>query len=645
MGLWTRAMVHLRPPEKLSPSEWAERHIRIPAGNALPGPIRFANVPYQRQPLDMVADPECRQVTLMWGAQLGKTQVLNCSIAYYIAQRPASQMVMQPSQGDLQTWLETKLQPLIDSTPEVRRRMAKPRGRAGVNNQRLKSYPGGFLMFSWAGSAKTMRGRSAPIIYPDEVDGYEVTSEGHPVSLLWERAKTFGSQRKLVCTSTPTLRGTSYIEAAYLAGDRRRYWIPCPHCQAWQTLEWEFVVWGKDPDTGEDLADTASYHCRHCGAEITDGHKVQAVRRGEWRAERPFRGHASFHLSELYSPFRRWRDIVESYLQKRDTDDLQTFVNVSLAQTWEETGEQAAPEQLMARAEEYRAQVPAGAVFLTAGVDMQMDRLEVEVVGWGKGEESWSIAYRVLWGDPMSADVWEELDELLSETWQHETGAVLGIAGACLDTGGTEGATQAAYEYVRSRAGRKIFAIKGFAGWGRPVVGTPSKKKTARNARRVQLFPVGVDEAKVLVMRRLRRTEPGPGFCHFPTDRAAEWYAQLTAEKLITKVVKGFAKREWHLTRDRNEALDCRVYALAALKLLNPNLARLAKSMGVDDESAWAAEVAQRSTRLAEVLAGPTPANPTTIRPTEIPPEDDGAGNGKPARKWKKKSPRSSFTW
>ncbi|MBF9235573.1 phage terminase large subunit family protein [Microvirga alba] len=576
---------HLAPPPDLKPSEWAEMAVRIPEGNAVPGPYRLANAPYQREPMDMLVNPDCYRITLMWGAQVGKTLLALCVQGYCIEMLPRSQMMMQPSQADLQTWLETKFNPLVDANQQLRRLIAKPRGREGVNNQKMKSYPGGFLMFAWSGSPKTMRGRSAPVIVCDEVDGYEVTEEGHPVGLLWQRAATFGDQRFLVEISTPTVKGESYIEKAFEAGDQRRFYVACPHCGEHQALNWSNVTWaGKDEPGEEQQPETARYACQGCGALWDDGERIAAIRNAEqvgagWKGAKPFRGHASYHLNELYSTFRRLKDIVQSYLDKIATDDLQTFTNVSLAETFEERGEQADPDSLMTRAEEWTAQVPAGGLVLTAGVDMQQDRLEVEIVAWGHGEESWSVDYLVLWGDPLQGDVWEELEEVLSSTWLHESGAQLPILAACVDTGGTGGNTQAAYEWLRGKTGRRIFGIKGVAGWGRPIVAAPSRKQSGKNARKVDLFLVGTDEAKLTVMRRLAVEKPGAGYCHVPNDRGADWYQQLTAEKLVTRYVKGFPVREWHQTRPRNEALDCRVYALAALKIANPSMRRAAERL------------------------------------------------------------------
>lgn len=587
-----RAQRLLTPPPNLKPSEWAERSVNIPIGNALPGPLRLANAPYQREPMDMLTNPDCQRVTLQWGAQVGKTLLALCVQGYCIEIEPRSQILMQPSQGDVQTWLETKFNPLVAANDSLTRLIAKPRGREGVNNQKMKSFPGGFLMFSWSGSPKTMRGRSAPLIVCDEVDGYEVTEEGHPVGLLWQRAATFGDQRMLIEISTPTIRGESYIEKAFEAGDQRRFHVACPDCSAPQTLKWDQVVWaGKDDPTADQFPDTARYACPHCGCLWDDGQRIAAIRTAEqsghgWKAEKPFRGHASYHLNEMYSTFRRLRDIVQSYLDKLATDDLQTFTNVSLAETWEETGEQADPEGLISRREPYVASVPAGGLVLTAGVDMQNDRLECEVVAWGAGEESWSVDYSVFWGDPLQHDVWDELEEHLSQTWLHESGAQLSIMGTCVDTGGTGGNTQAAYEWLRGKTGRRIFGVKGVPGWGRPIVAAPSRKQSGKTARKVDLFLVGVDEAKLTVMRRLSVPAPGPGYCHAPNDRETEWFHQLTAEKMVTRYVKGFPVREWHQTRPRNEALDCRVYALAALKIVNPSMRRAAERIGMKMDAA-----------------------------------------------------------
>lgn len=598
----------LRPPPPLLPSEWAEQNIEIPAANSLSGPIRFANAPYQVEPLNLLFDPTCYRVTLKAGAQVGKTTIALCAQAYAIAHAPRSQIMMQPSEGDLKVWLETKWNPLAATSRAIRRRVAKARSREGVNNTRMKSYPGGFFFFAWAGSPKTMRSRSAPFIVCDEVDGYKATEEGHPVGLLWQRAATFGDQRKLFEISTPTLAETSYIDKAFEAGDQRRYFIRCPHCDEEQVLKWENVVWdGKQESDDLNLEhldkhepSTARYCCPHCGGLINDGQRYAAIRKGRWIASKPFKGHASFHIWEAYSLFVKLQTIVQSYLDKLQTDDLQTFWNVSLAECWEVKGEAAEAAAIEARAEEYAAEVPDPVLYLTCGVDMQTDRLELETVGWGLNEESWSIDYRVFYGDPLAPDVWQELEDYLKSEFTKADGTVMRIKSTCVDTGGTSGYTQAAYDWLRGKTGRRIFAIKGVGGWGRPIVAQPNRKYSGKDARKVDLFLVGTDEAKLALMRRLQLVKPGaPGYCHFPLGRDSEYYEQLTAEKLVTRRVKGYSVREWHKTRERNEALDCRVYAHAALKLLNPDLRKQAAKA-----AAAAQAEAERDVAVEKLKAG-----------------------------------------
>ncbi|QJB21903.1 head, terminase DNA packaging protein A [Xanthomonas phage FoX3] len=632
-----------RPPPEMPPSEWAEKNMRIPEGNAKPGPYRVANAPYQREPADMFVDPDCRRVTLQWGAQIGKTLLALLVQGYAVEMRPRSQMMCQPSQGDLQTWLQTKWEPLVESSEGLSRLIAKPRGRDGVNNQRMKSYPGGFMLFAWSGSPKTMRGRSAPLIVCDEVDGYDQTDEGHPVSLLWQRSATFEDERFLLEISTPTLKGASYIEDMFQAGDQRRFYVVCPHCDAHQHLKWSNVTWEGRLSTGlidyeEDLShddhkpETAGYACEFCGVVWNDGERMAAIRQAEakgagWKAAKPFKGHASYHLWEAYSLFRRMSGIVRDYLDKLKTDDIQTFVNVCLAETFELKGDRVDPTGLVARAEEYAAEAPMGVLYITAGIDMQQDRLEAEIVGWGEGEESWSLGYHILHGDPMLDDVWEDLDDLLASEFTHETGMRMRIAASCLDTGGTSGYTQRAYEYLKGRTGRRLFGIKGIGGWGRPIVEKGMKKQSGKRLRNVDLFLVGTDEAKLMTMRRLAVEKPGPGYCHVPQGRydVEGWARQVTSEKLVIRYVKGQPTREWHKPdKARNEALDCRNYATAALKIQAPSFKRIRERMMSHPRAQQVAETPEPAQKQVQLMrqAAPEPAEIPDMETAPVKPQN-----------------------
>ena len=291
------------------------------------------------------------------------------------------------------------------------------------------------------------------------------------------------------------------------------------------------------------------------------------LQRGEWRAESVSNGIAGFHLNELYSPWRRWAEVVDDFLlAKKNPETLKTFVNTSLGETWEESGEQVDDDVLFNRRESYT--VPDEVQVLTCGVDVQDDRIEAEVVGWREGQESWGIEYRVIYGDPAQKEVWDHLDQFLQKTYQNENGDVLKISSTCIDTGGHH--TQITYDFIKPRQLRRIFAVKGVGGAGRPIVSSPSHKRTGQNKRPVDLFTIGTDDAKGLIYSRLKLIEPGPGYCHFPMTYDQEFFAQLTAEKIVTKYRKGFPYKEWVKTRPRNEALDNRVYSLAALIILNP---------------------------------------------------------------------------
>lgn len=565
---WRNAKEFLRPPPHYLPSEWAEVNIKIPLGNAIPGPIRFDNAPYQIEPLNAFASPDVQRITLMWGAQLGKTQILNCALGYFIAHDPSSQIMMQPSQGDLHTWLETKFNPMVEANDVLNDLIAKPRSREGVNNQQMKSYPAGFLMFAWAGSPRTMRGRSAPKIFCDEVDGYEYNAEGHPVSLLWQRAATFGNQRKLLVTSTPTIKGVSFVESSFEDGDMRRYWIPCPHCRKDILLQWANVIWEKDAHGNHD-PETAMYVCQECGSPITDGQKRAALREGQWIASKPFTGHASYHLSELYSGFRRWRDIVRSFLEKKATNDLQTFVNVSLAETWESDGDTLQDDILSDRREPME-KIPDNVLALVAGVDVQDDRLELTIVGLLPGESMAIYDHKILYGDPSTGALWNDLDTHLLRNYEKENGEMIKIRGSCVDSGGHF--TQQVYAYCKKNAGHRVFAIKGMAGEGKPIAGRPSKNNTAR----CPLFTIGVDTIKRLLFARLKLTE-GDGYISFSNALPDEYFKQLTAEKLVTRYQKGFKRTVFEKRYKRNEALDCLVYAYAAYSIIGLNLAALAQ--------------------------------------------------------------------
>ena len=518
--------------------------------------------------MDAVSDPTVHTVVVMSSAQVGKTEcALGNVVGFHIAQDPAPILVIQPTLEMGEAWSKDRLAPMLRDTPALRNKVKDPRSRDSGTTITHKQFAGGHLTIAGANSPAGLASRPIRIVLCDEVDRFPVSagSEGDPVSLARKRSATFWN-RKLVLTSTPTVKGASRIEMAFEESDQRRYWIPCPHCNESQTLKWSSVRWpANEPEK-------AAYHCEHCGAEWTDAQRYAAIRKGEWRADSNFTGVAGFHLNELYSPWSRIGDIARAFIEaKKSPETLRAWVNTSLGETWEDVGETVDDHGLMERAEEWDENaIPLGVKIITIGVDVQDDRLECEAVGWNDGEESWSLEFTRLYGDPSAPRLWADLDELIARQFRREDGAILKVSAVCVDSGGHH--TQAVYRYCRDRYNRRVYAIKGMAGSGRPVW---PKKASKNNSGRINLFLVGVDSAKDAVYARLRITRPGAGFCHFPASRDADWYAQLTAETVTTRYSKGFPIRQWvKKAGARNEALDARVYAYAALQSLNVVWAR-----------------------------------------------------------------------
>lgn len=548
--------------------------------SAEPGKWLTDRAPYQREMMDAVGDPLVEAVVIMSSAQIGKTEIINNVIGYHIQLDPAPILLLQPTLEMAEAWSKDRFAPMLRDTGTLHGLVKDPRARDSGNTLLHKRFPGGHITMAGANSPASLASRPIRMVLCDEVDRYPISagSEGDPVNLAKKRSATFWN-RKLLLTSTPTIKGASRIEAAFEQSDRRRYHVPCPHCGEFQVLRWQQVRWESDETKeGDDrhLTETAHYVCERNGCIIADSEKPAMLRAGRWIAEAPFDGIAGFHINELYSPWVSFAVMASDFLKaKKLPETLKTWVNTSLGETWEEAGEIVEADSLMHRKESWGGEAPEEVVAITAGVDVQGDRLEMEVKGWGVGEESWSLDYKIFYGDPAQEAVWQELDAYLQRPIKSKTGLMLNIACACIDSGGHH--TQMVYDFCGKRAVRGVFAIKGLNQPAKPIVGRPSRN----NRFKLRLYPVGVDTAKEVIYGRLRITEPGYGYCHFPIERDREYFLQLTAEKLVTRFNRGAARREWVKTRSRNEALDCNVYALAALKLLDPDLEELAVSMQV----------------------------------------------------------------
>lgn len=524
-------------------------------------------MPYTRGIMDAMTEIGIHTVVCMKSAQVAWTELCNNVIGYFIDYDPCPMLIVQPTIDMGRTWSRDRLTPMVRDTPALQRKVKNVKKTQGARESILnKKFPGGQISIGGANSPSGLAGRPVRLVVMDDVDRFPPSAgtEGNPIKLASKRQTTFWNRLTLI-GSTPTVKGLSTIEREYEESDQRRYYVPCPHCQHKQTLIWERVVW---PDKDYDQA---KYMCESCTALIDHTEKQGMLERGEWVASKPTCGVAGFFINEVYSPFVTWAEMARNFsIASKSPEDLKTFVNTSLGETWEEKGEQIKEHELMARRENYNAQVPQGGLILVAGVDVQDDRFEVEVVAVGVDSESWSVTYNVIHGNMLTDEPWKELDEFLKETFTHESGHKMPIYAVGMDSGGHF--TKQVYKFCAAREARRIFAVKGNSG-DRPVIGLP----TSRNVFACKLFPVGVDKAKTTLHNRLKIQKVGPGYCHFPAHYEEEYFKQLTSEKLVTVYTKGVKGHRWvpKNTTQRTEALDCRVYAMAILELLKLDYPRL----------------------------------------------------------------------
>jgi phage terminase large subunit GpA-like protein len=542
--------------------------------------------------MDAISDPAIHTVVIMSSAQVGKSEIWLNAVGYYIDQDPSPILVVLPTLEMAEAFSKDRVAPMLRDTPALQGKVNDPKTRDSGNTLRHKSFPGGHITLSGANSPASLASRPIRVVVCDEVDRYDDSagSEGDPVSLAIKRSTNFWN-RKLVIVSTPTLKSISRIEKAYAASDQRKCYVPCPHCDEPQVLRWEGVRWDKEVndkgETIEHLPSTAHYVCSGCGALWDDVARWGALRKCSWSASAPFNGVAGFHLSELYSPWRTLAQIVTDFLEKRhDPSQLQTFVNTSLGETWEEKGETVSGHALVERIEAYDDRsIPRQVSILTAGIDIQDDRLEAQVIGWGASEESWVAWYEVIPGDPAQPQVWKDLDALLLSSFEAEDGRRLKIGAACIDTGGHHGAQ--VLSFCRGRRLRHVYPTKGIAG-PRPIW----DMRGTRTKTNEKLWLVGADTAKDAIYGRLKIGKPGPGFVHFPSVEGidARYFEQLTSERVVTRYREGRPYRVWVLDKGkRNEALDTFVLALAARHSLPRRIERgleFSASSGVDDPGA-----------------------------------------------------------
>lgn len=573
--MFERIFKVLEPPPDLKLSEWADRYRQLSSeASAEPGRWKTAKAPYQKEIMDAITDITIKKVVVMSAAQVGKTDAMILNpIGYYIHYEPSPIMVLQPTIQMAEAFSKDRLSPMLRDTAVLTERV-NDKSRNSGNTILQKIFPGGHVTMVGANSPSSLASRPIRVLLADEIDRYPATagSEGDPLFLAAKRLTTFWN-RKEVDVSTPTIKGLSRIEVEFENSSRGEWNAPCPCCGELQPLTWSGVVFDKD-----DLSEI-KYVCCKCGVISSEVEWKEHFIDGCFVHEDPDNPVRGFHLNTLASTLATWREVVEKFLianeekKKGNVELMKVWTNTELGETWEEEGEQLEDKDLMKRREKYNCEIPEEVLYLTAGVDTQDDRFEVEVVGWGPEYESWGIKYAAIYGDnsDINNQVWKDLDVFLQQTWEKPDGTKLKISCTCIDSGGHR--TNQVYKFCKARFSRRVFAIKGSNDSAAAYIQKPTKS----NREGAYLFTLGVDTGKSLLMDRLKVEEEGPGYCHFPKEDGKgydeKYFKGLTSEKKVLRYKTGRPYFAWELKdkgeHKRNEALDCRNYATAAIEIIN----------------------------------------------------------------------------
>lgn len=578
--------------------------------SAEPGRWHTDRAPYAREVLDAIGDPLLEEVVLMWASQTSKTEMILNALGQTAHDDPCPMMVVQPTIDMAQAFSKDRVAPMIRDTPALTRLFGDPTSRNSNNTLLHKSFTGGHLTMAGANSPASLASRPIRKLFLDEVDRFPLSagSEGDPVTLAKRRTATF-PLRKIVLTSTPTLKGESRIEEAFLESDQRYFHVHCPECGEFQRLEWKNLRY---KETTEPV-----YECAHCANLAPETQKHAMLLGGNWVAYNPDAVKRGYHLNALYSVWYTWPEIVEEWHQSQGNPlRLQAFVNTILAETYADYGERVNSDDLATRREQYEAPMPPGAVVLTAGIDVQADRIEVFIYGWGKDEESWLVAHEIVAGDVSTPELWDALDEHIWQEYATVDGEPITVSSVGIDSGHY---TESVLRWGIPRLRRGVYILKGGNERGKPLV---SRKPTVSGKGAGRVWMVGTDTSKDLLYGRLRIVEKGPGFIHLPEWVPDDVLGQLTAEVKKPVKEKGAWTRRWELPRGhRREAADGYRYALAALALRNYTPARLAKmaATGKVAPGAWRPATLTQSPEVSESDEIPESVEAVTPSPSRSP--------------------------
>lgn len=580
----------MRPPAMLDLAEWAEENMVL-SGEASAQRGKFVAWPFQIEPLRVMSPRHpCEKVVMLTSSQTMKTSNMLVMLAYVIAVDPGPVLFVEPRQSDAEALSKDRITPMIRDTPALHGKVADAKSRDAGNTIDHKRFIGGHLSLATATSPSSLAMRPIRYLFLDEIsrDQYRNSTEGDPVKLAEKRTENFPN-RKIIYASSPSEEGNCRISDVFRFSDQRQWNVPCPYCGHFQVLEFVGLVWSHKPNelveyvdsTGKQCRrhipiESAEYRCAQCDNLIPEKLKPGMNDKGKYIPTNPNGKYPGFRVNRLVSPITRWGSIAQEWEEAHDRPPLlKVFVNTVLAETYKIGGDAPPWEVVASRREPYQlGTVPNGVRFLTAGIDVQKNWIDLSVWGWGRNRECWLVDKAQFQGRTSDPGVWQELTAWVNRSWQHPHGAQLHLARYSIDTGHE---TNMVYSWVRKQ-GQVAIAVKGYDNLTGVIVGHPSGVDIHATGKRVKrgilVWPVDVSKLKSDLYGRLSMERPPDGanfpsgWIHLPQVED-EFCKQLTAESLVEKKDRrGYMKREWVKNRERNEALDEWNYARAAAHIL-----------------------------------------------------------------------------